>query len=186
MGFILEFINLFRGVTGRSNIYLENAQVKKGIPEFLKLKGREAANIRMELLDELGSSVHKYFKKYPSGLEDEVIAWRKENKIRIMRYFKCDENNWNDYQWHLRNVIRDAAPLVDLIELTTEQKEAVNNAVKNKIAFGITPYYLSLMDRKLSIGYDHAVRAQVIPPKEYVDKMIENKDDRNMKFDFMG
>lgn len=186
VGFILEFINLFRGVTGKSNIYLEDAQVKKGIPDFLKLKGREAANLRMELLDELGSSVHKYFKKYPSGLEDEVIAWRKENKIRIMRYFKTDEDNWNDYQWHLRNVIRNADPLVDLIELTTEQKEAVNNAVRNKIAFGITPYYLSLMDRKLSIGYDHAVRAQVIPPKEYVDKMIENKDDRNIKFDFMG
>jgi len=186
VGFILEFINLFRGVTGKSNIYLENAQVKKGIPDFLKLKGREAAIVRMEILDDLGSSVHKYFKKYPSGLEDEVIAWRKENKARILRYFKADENNWNDYQWHLRNVIRDAKPLVELIELTTEQKDAVDNAVKNKIAFGITPYYLSLMDRKLSIGYDHAVRAQVIPPKEYVDKMIEHKGDRSVTFDFMG
>lgn len=186
VGFILEFINLFRGVTGKSNIYLENAQVKKGIPEFLKMKGREAANARMEILDDLGSSVRKYFKKYPSGLEDEVIGWRKENKSRILRYFKGDEDNWNDYQWHLKNVIRNAAPLVDLIELTTDQKEAVNNAVKNKIAFGITPYYLSLMDRKLSIGYDHSVRAQVIPPKEYVDKMIEHKGDRDVTFDFMG
>jgi lysine 2,3-aminomutase len=185
-GFILEFINLFRGVTGKSNIYLENAQIKKGIPEFLKLKGRDAANLRMEILDDIGSSVHKYFKKYPSGLEDEVIGWRKENKLRILRYFKSDENNWNDYQWHLRNVIKDAKPLVDLIELTTDQKEAVDNAVKNKIAFGITPYYLSLMDRKLSIGYDHSIRAQVIPPKEYVDKMIEHKGDREIAFDFMG
>ncbi len=186
VGFILEFINLFRGTTGKSNIYLENAQVKKGIPEFLKLKGREAANVRMEILDDLGSSVHKYFKKYPSGLEDEVIVWRRENKKRIIRYFKGDENNWEDYQWHLRNVIRSAAPLVELIELTNEQKEAVDNAVKNKIAFGITPYYMSLMDRKLSIGYDHAVRAQVIPPKEYVDNMIEHKGDRDVTFDFMG
>jgi len=186
VGFILEFINLFRGVTGKSNIYLENAQVKKGIPDFLKLKGRDAAIERMEILDDLGSSVHKYFKKYPSGLEDEVIAWRKENKSRILRYFKADENNWNDYQWHLRNVIRNAKPLLELIELTAEQKDAVDNAVKNKIAFGITPYYLSLMDRKLSIGYDHAVRAQVIPPKEYVDKMIEHKGDRSVTFDFMG
>ncbi len=186
VGFILEFINLFRGVTGKSNIYLEDAQVKKGIPEFLKMKGREAARVRMELLDDIGSSVNKYFKKYPSGLEDEVIAWRKENKSRILRYFNADEINWNDYQWHLKNVIKDTPPLADLIELTTEQKEAVDNAVKNKIAFGITPYYLSLMDRKLSIGYDHAVRAQVIPPKEYVDKMIEHKGDRNMVFDFMG
>ncbi len=186
VGFILEFINMFRGATGKSNIYLENAQVKKGIPEFLKMKGREAALARMEILDDLGSSVHKYFKKYPSGLEDEVIGWRKENKSRILRYFKSNSEDWNDYQWHLKNVIRNAAPLVDLIELTTEQKEAVNNAAKNKIAFGITPYYLSLMDRKLSIGYDHSIRAQVIPPKEYVDKMIEHKGDRDVTFDFMG
>ena len=186
VGFILEFINLYRGVTGKSNIYLENAQVKKGIPDFLKMKGREAATARMEILDDLGSSVRKYFKKYPSGLEDEVIGWRKENKSRILRYFKGDENDWNDYQWHLRNVIKDAAPLIDLIELTTDQKDAVDNAVKNKIAFGITPYYLSLMDRKLSIGYDHAIRAQVIPPKDYVDKMIQHKHDREVTFDFMG
>jgi lysine 2,3-aminomutase len=186
VGFIMEFINLFRGVTGKSNIYLENAQVKKGIPEFLKLSGREAANARMEILDELGSSVRKYFKKYPSGLDEEVVGWRKENKNKILRYFKGDENDWNDYRWHLKNVIKDAKPLVDLIELTTDQKEAVDDAVKNKIAFGITPYYLCLMDRKLSIGYDHAIRAQVIPPKEYVDKMIEHKGDREVSFDFMG
>ncbi len=186
VGFILEFINLFRGVTGKSNIYLENAQVKKGIPEFLKLKGREAANVRMEILDDLGSGVNKYFKKFPSGLEDEVIGWRKENKTRILRYYNSSEDNWNDYLWHLKNVIRDIKPLSDLVELTTDQKEAVDNAVKNKIAFGITPYYLSLMDRKLSIGYDHAVRAQVIPQKDYVDKMIEHKADRSVTFDFMG
>jgi lysine 2,3-aminomutase len=186
VGFIMEFINLFRGVTGKSNIYLENAQVKKGIPEFLKLKGKEAANARMEILDDLGSSVRKYFKKYPSGLEEEVIGWRKENKTKILRYFEGNESNWNDYQWHLKNVIKNAKPLVDLLELTTDQKEAVDNAVKHKIAFGITPYYLSLMDRKLSIGYDHAIRAQVIPTKEYVDKMIEHKGDRDITFDFMG
>lgn len=186
VGFIMEFINLFRGVTGKSNIYLENAQVKKGIPEFLKLKGKEAANARMEILDDLGSSVRKYFKKYPSGLEEEVTGWRKENKTRILRYFNGNEKDWNDYQWHLKKVIKDANPLMELIELTTEQREAVDNAVKNKIAFGITPYYLSLMDRKLSIGYDHSIRAQVIPPKEYVDKMIEHKGDREISFDFMG
>lgn len=186
VGFILEFINLFRGVTGKSNIYLENAQVKKGIPEFLKMKGREAAIARMEILDDLGSSVQKYFKKYPSGLEDEVISWRKENRTKILRYYKGNDEDWDNYQWHLRNVIKDAKPLMDLIELTNEQKEAVDNAVKHKIAFGITPYYLNLMDRKLSIGYDHAIRAQVIPPKEYVDNMIEHKEDRDISYDFMG
>ncbi|MCD6205776.1 MAG: KamA family radical SAM protein [Candidatus Marinimicrobia bacterium] len=186
IGFLMEFINLFRGVTGKSNIYFEDTQVKKGMPEFLKMKGRKAAEARMEILDEMGSSVNKYLKKYPSGLEDEVITWRKENRARILRYFGGSEKDWNDYKWHLRHVIRDSKPLKDLIEISNEQIEAIDKAVKNKIAFGITPYYLSLMDTKISIGYDHAVRAQVIPPKEYVDKMAEHRGDRGTAFDFMG
>ncbi len=186
VGFILEFINLFRGVIGKSNVYLENAQVKKGIPEFLKMEGRDAALARMEILDDIGSNVNKYLKKYPSGLEEEVIGWRLENKAKILRYFKGTENDWNNYQWHLKNVIKNVKPLSELIDLTNEEKEAVDKAVKNRIAFGITPYYLSLMDAKLSIGYDHAIRAQVIPPKEYVDKMVEHQADRKISFDFMG
>lgn len=185
-GFILEFINLFRAVIGKSNIYIEDAEVKKGIPEFFKLRGRDAALKRMEILDDFGFSVRKYFKKYPSGLDEEIISWRVENKRRIIRYFKATEEDWNDYKWQLRNVIKTAQPLIDLIELTAEQREAVNKAAINKLPFGITPYYLSLMDTKLSIGYDNAVRAQVIPPKEYVDKMLDHKDERNSLFDFMG
>ncbi|UCH13430.1 MAG: KamA family radical SAM protein [Bacteroidales bacterium] len=186
VGFILEFINLFRGVTGKSNIYLENVQVKKGIPEFLKMTGKKAATVRMEMLDDFGISVQKYFKKYPSGLEPEVVSWRAENRTKILRYFKATENDWNDYKWHLKNVIKDARPLLELIELSNDQKKAVNKAVKNKIAFGITPYYLSLIDTRSSIGYDHAVRAQVIPSGEYVDKMVEERGNRAISFDFMG
>ena len=186
VGFIMEFINLFRGVDGRSNIYHENGAVKKGIPEFLKLEGRKAAQVRSEILDELGSTIKKYFMKYPSGLEEEVINWRQENKERILKYFGGTESDWNNYIWHLRHVIKDAKPLLDLIELTEEQKEAIQKASKYKIPFGITPYYLHLMDRELSIGYDHAIRAQVIPPPEYVDKMVEFRQCRNTIFDFMG
>jgi lysine 2,3-aminomutase len=177
---------LFRGVIGKSNIYLENHEVKKGIPEFLKKKGREAALARMEILDDLGSTVRKYFKKYPSGLEDEVISWRKENKTKIMRYFGGTESDWDNYTWHLKHVVRNPKPLLDLIDLTVECKEAIQKAVKNRIPFGITPYYLSLMDSQLSIGYDHAVRAQVIPPKDYVDEMTEHRQERETLFDFMG
>jgi lysine 2,3-aminomutase len=186
VGFIMEFINLFRGVTGKSNIYLENTQVKKGIPEFLKIRGKQAAIVRMEILDDIGTSVQKYLKKYPSGLEEEVATWRTENKKKVLRYFKGTEDDWNDYKWHLKNVIKDASPLLALIELTNEQKEAVDKAVRNKIAFGITPYYLSLMDTRFSIGYDHAIRAQVIPPMEYVEKMVEYRTNPDISYDFMG
>ena len=186
VGFLMEFINLFRGVAGKSNIYFETEEAKKGIPDFLKLEGREAADARTEILDELSGMMKKYFKKYPSGLDSDVITWRKENKRRILRYFKATEADWKDYNWHLKNVIKDYKPLLDLIELTVEQKEAIKKAVNNKIPFGITPYYLSLMDRQLSIGYDHAIRAQVIPPPDYIDMMVESRAQRGIVFDFMG
>ena len=185
-GFILEFINLFRGLEGRSNIYFESKQAKKGIPDFLQMTGRAASEARTTILNELSSNMQKYLRKYPSGLEEEVVHWRKANKKRILKYFNAQEKDWDNYQWHLKNIIKDAAPLIELIELTEEQKEAIARATKNKIPFGITPYYLSLMDSKLNIGYDHAVRAQVIPPPDYVDMLIESKENRGIQFDFMG
>lgn len=186
VGFLMEFINLFRGVAGKSNIYFESQEARKGIPDFLRLEGHEAAEVRTGILDEMGSAVQKYFKKYPSGLEPDVEEWRIENRERILRYFKGSEKDWNNYIWQLQHVIRDAQPLLDLIELTAEQKSAITKATQNKVPFGITPYYLSLMDSQLSIGYDHAVRAQVIPPPEYVDIMVDNCQQRGVIFDFMG
>ncbi|MEQ8169868.1 MAG: KamA family radical SAM protein [Candidatus Eremiobacterota bacterium] len=185
-GFLMEFINLFRGVAGKSNIYFESSEAKKGIPDFLQMEGRRAAEARTEILDELGSTMEKYFKKYPSGLDRDVINWRQENKNRIIRYFGGHHEDWNDYRWHLKNVIKTYKPLLDLIELTAEHKEAIKKASENRIPFGITPYYLSLMDRQLSIGYDHAIRAQVIPPPDYIDMMVENRAKRGCIFDFMG
>ena len=186
VGFLLEFINIFRGVAGRSNIYYEAEEARKGIPNFLRLEGREAAEIRMGILDDLGGTLFKYFKKYPSGLDKDVIEWRKENRDRILKYFNGTKDDWKDHRWHLKNVIRKAQPLLDLIDLSSDQQEAIKKASKYKIPFGITPYYLSLMDRKSSIGYDHAVRAQVIPPPDYVDKMVEHRKERGLVFDFMG
>jgi len=186
VGFLMEFINLFRGVAGKSNIYFESREAKKGIPDFLRLEGREAAVARTEVLDELGFTIQKYFKKYPSGMEPDVITWRRENRERILHYFKASEEDWEDYRWQLQHVIRTAEPLKDLIELTTEQQAAIDKAIQNRIPFGITPYYLHLMDREIALDYDHAVRAQVIPPPDYVDIMADNRRDRGLMFDFMG
>lgn len=185
-GFLMEFIKLFKGIKGNSNIYKEDQGEKKGIPDFLKMEGREAADARMKILDATGTKIKKYLKKYPSGLDEEPVQWRKENRNRILNYFNASEGDWDDYLWQIKHVIRDADTLNDLIEITDEQKEAVAKAVKNKIPFGITPYYLSLMDYNLSVGYDHAVRTQVIPPKDYVDMMADHKVDRDISFDFMG
>ncbi len=186
LGFLMEFIHLFRGVAGRSNIYREDEQMRRGVPEFLTLEGREAAAQRSEVLDETAAMIEKYMLKYPSGLKEQVIGWRRQNMRRIMRYFGSREEEWDDWEWHVRHVIKTPEPLVELLELTPEQQRAVEKAVDSRIPFGITPFYLSLMDRTLSLKLDHAIRAQVIPPPDYVDQMAAHKADRSMTFDFMG
>jgi lysine 2,3-aminomutase len=186
VGFLMEFIHLFRGIAGRSNIYREHEGVRKGIPDFFRLEGREAARKRMEALDEIAATVNKYFLKYPDGLKEEVVEWREENVSRILQHFGATMADWTDWNWQVQHVIKDPSILFDLIELTKDQQDAVRMAVEHRIPFGITPYYLSLMDRTLAIGYDHAIRAQVIPPPDYVAKMASHKSDRDITFDFMG
>ncbi len=185
IGFLLEFIYLFKAVEGNTGIYGEEPAKTTDIPEYLKKRGKEAAKLRTRVLDDLGEKMLKYFKRYPSGLEEDMIKWREKNKARILEYYGASEEDWNDYRWHLRKVIRDDKTLLDLIDLPLEKAEAVKKAVKHKIPFGITPYYLSLMEKDSVLKYDRAVRAQVIPPSEYVDQMAEHKNDRSA-FDFMG
>lgn len=178
-GFVLEFIHLVKGIKGRSGLYGEKGQM----PDFLRMKGREAATRRMERLDEIAAMVNGYLARYKSGLEPEVIERRKARREQILEYF--GGGDWGSWEWHVEHVIKDAKVLADLVDVSGEQEEAVRKALENKIPFGITPYYLSLMDRA-GDGWDHAVRAQVIPPVDYVDKLVEFKDDRSMVFDFMG
>jgi len=184
-GFLMEFIHLFRGVAGNSNIYREQEAIRKGIPEFLRLEGREAALCRSEMLDEMGGTVRKYFRRYPSGLDAEVVRWRATNRARILRHFGGSEDDWRDYRWHLKHVIRNADEVLQLVDLSRERAEAVKKARTTGLPFGITPYYLSLMDRNPAIGYDHAVRAQVLPPPAYVDQVAGQREDRGMLLDFM-
>jgi len=186
VGFIMEFIHLFRSVGGRSNIYREHEEVRKGIPDFLRLKGREAAQQRTDMLDAMASNLKKYLMKYPSGLDGEVIGWRRENRDRILRHFGGHTDDWLDYHWHLEHVIKDPRTLSQLIELSAEQQKAVEEAIAHRVPFGITPYYLSLMDYNASVGFDRAIRAQVIPPPDYVREMVAHRHERALTFDFMG
>lgn len=185
VGFLWEFINLFKGIAGNSGIYDESIP-PQGLALGANLDARTAAQVRTTVLDEMAAEVHSYLNRYPSGLEPEVIERRRQNQERICQYFGASNSDWFDYGWQLRKVIRDAKTLSDLIELTSDDIESINLARKHKIPIGITPYYVSLMDQHPDGALDHAVRGQVIPFQEYVHKMVEHKADRESYFDFMG
>ena len=179
-GFFEELIHLLKGVHGKSGIYSHEK-----VPPFSRLSGRKAAIKRSEQLDQMAAVGKKYIQRYATGLDEPIIERRRENRRRILAILGATEDDWDNYHWHIRHVIRDADTLGKLIDLTQEERKAITEARSGRLPFGITPYYVSLMDKEPNRKDDHAIRAQVIPPMNYVEAMLANRDNRYDQFDFM-
>jgi len=167
--FYAELLYLFLGLQGRgpgkalADLHL--------IPS--RYEHREAAVERSLQLDELHAEVELRLKKFVSGLDEESVGRRQRRRRRIIEYFQASEEDWNDWDWHIRHILRDAEDIARLLELTDSEYKAIKKARDNGIPFGITPHYLSLMDDEPAEGRDRAIRAQVIPSLNYVEKMAE-------------
>lgn len=185
--FIDEFEHLFRAIKGHTKVYPSYLMEGVVSPDFEKYKGREASIKRSNFLDILGKLADGFIEKYPDGLKPEIIQKRVENKKRILEVFNATEDDWKDYKWQFRNVIKcrkGLEKLKKIVKITGEQEKAIRLAIKNQIPFGVTPHYLHLMDNEPS-SHDYAVREQVFPSLTYVKAMISHKDDRACFFDFM-
>jgi len=178
-GFFAELEHLLKGITGKTGVYSDK------LPAFLKYEGTKAAKLRSSDLSRMGRTAQKFMDRYPCGLDKKIIRRRSINKSRILKYFGATELEWEDWKWHTRHIIRDVKTLGSLIKLKDEEYEAVKLAREYKIPFGITPYYLSLMDYEPGREKDYAVRAQVIPTLHYVKKMKEQREHKEHSMDFM-
>lgn len=178
-GFFAELERLFRGISGKTGIYPIKA------PAFTKHEGRKAAKLRSADLSRMARTAQKFLDRYPNGLDKSVIRRRSINKSRILKHFGATELEWEDWKWHLRHTVKDADTLNSLVMLTPEDYQAVKLACEQRIPFGITPYYLSLMDFEGHRARDYAIRAQVIPTLNYVEKMISAKQSAEHSMDFM-
>lgn len=169
--FFAEILYLFRGLQGRGpGLSLSDLHI---IP--VGSQGRQAAVERSIQLDELSAAVKRRTEKYVSGLESESINTREKRRKRIVEKLGGSEENWFDWCWQIDHIMRDAHPISQVLTLSGEERETISIARKNRLPFGITPYYLSLMDDDLDACKDRAIRAQVIPPKSYVEKITEAK-----------
>ncbi len=101
-----------------------------------------------------------------------------------MKILGASEQDWANWRWHTKNVITDADRLGSLVKLSKDEKSCIKKACENKLPFGVTPYYVSLMDHN-GRGRDRAVRMQVIPPMDYLDHMIRYRSDKEHSCDFM-
>ncbi|UCD83091.1 MAG: KamA family radical SAM protein [Desulfobacterales bacterium] len=167
--FYAELLYLFLGLQGRgpgkalADLHL--------IPS--RYEHREAAIERSRQLDELHTEVELRLAKFVSGLNKESVKRRNERRQRIIENLQGSQEDWNDWCWHIQHILRDAEDIARLLELTDSEYKAIKKARANGIPFGITPHYLSLMDDQPADGRDRAIRAQVIPSLDYVEKMAE-------------
>jgi lysine 2,3-aminomutase len=178
-GFYTDLTHMFMGIHG------EGPATALG-PFYMRggLEGREAAVARSRLLDRLWQMVEEWMARYKHGLQPEVIARRKKRRQKILSQLGGTERDWYDWNWQLQHVIKKPTRLPELIELSREERRALEMVEEARMPFGITPYYLSLMNDQLGED-DRAVRAQVIPPESYVEYMANNKGDFHCSFDFM-
>ena len=152
--------------------------------EATELHGRQAAIARSEQLDTLWESVEQRMTRYISGLNPEIVAMREQRRDVVLAHSDGTLDQWHDWRWQLRNIVQDVDRLADLVGLSEEEKQAVAAARQRKVPFGITPHYLSLMDSYPS-ERDRAIRAQVLPPPDYVEKIAEARFRHDKSLDFM-
>lgn len=178
-GFFLEFIFLFKGVNCVSGLYTE-----KEVPLFLRLSGYDAALERTRSLDGYASHMEHFLARYKTGLDRDLIEERERNKEFIQKFFNAGGEDWEDYRWHLENLITDIETLQSMVKLSRDELKGLECAEKHGIPFQITPYYLSLFDRKNGSIYDRSIRAQVLPSETYCLNYIQAKESGE-SLDFM-
>ncbi len=178
-GFFAELDHLLKGIVGKSDIYNEKP------PAYAKHNGRKSALLRSADLSRMARNSMKHMEKYDCGLDNDAVRRRSRNKNRILSYFNATDLEWERWKWHLSHIIRDARTLKQMVRLSDEEYEAITLARKYKIPFGITPYYLSLMDFDSGGMRDRVIRAQVIPSRHYVEQMATFKERCDHSGDFM-
>jgi lysine 2,3-aminomutase len=179
-GFWTEMVHLFEGAAGRANIY-------EGVkpPRFVNMTGRKAGRQRNVELNRLAEVVRARVVSYPCGLDAPAVARRRRMKARVLKALGGRPSDWNDAEWHLRHIIRDADVLGRIVQLTPAEREAIVMAGRRRIPFAVTPYYACLMDYAPHRRRDHAVRAQVIPTRPYVELMSAGRLNPSEDLDFM-
>jgi len=175
IGFLLEFLFLIRGMNGKFHL--------TGTPVLSS--NQITAEVRGEILDDYSKQMLNHFKNFKKGTDRECIKNQKTVKNKILTYFSATEEDWKDYKWHLKNIIRNYKTLSKLVKLEEDEIQGIKEAEKRGIPFQITPYYLTLFNEKGRDRHDRLVRAQVIPSKKYCINVATNKT-QNTDMDFMG
>ncbi len=179
-GFYAEMTHMVLGLKGNAEDFKFETVGKSG-----SLSGREAAVRRSDELDCLWAQVESRMSRYEDGLAEDARKRRSIRRGKVRAALNATEEQFDDWRWQVAHIARNAEDLGRMVALRHGERETIRRAVEGRLPFGVTPYYASLMDDEPESLRDRALRAQVIPPPDYVDRMIEHRGERECAFDFM-
>ncbi|MBE0568345.1 MAG: KamA family radical SAM protein [Deltaproteobacteria bacterium] len=164
--FWAEICHLIRGLEGRERLHDgDSLEVPGG------LSGRDAARYRSSELDRLGLDVAARIGRYEDGLSRAAMERRERRCREVRETLVATPREWSDWRWQVRHVVRTSEQLARLAPLSADERAGIDRAVANRVPFGVTPYYASLLDDEPGGTRDRPLRAQVIPPGDYVDAL---------------
>lgn len=144
--------------------------------------------------------INEWMDKHPSGLDEDIVLKRKENKDRIIKIiidliekkevkstrYHFEENDspetkyekvthwWDTKLFHLKFAVRNPDLLNRMLDysLDKETMEIMKEAEKEGIPFFVNPYYLSLLnvEKKKKSHTDAAIRDYILYSKELVNE----------------
>lgn len=177
LGFIYEFIALFKGINGNAEISNELVTIPQN--------SEQASQIRSEKLNQYSEKIDQCLNRYAFNLNQSFDEEHKKRIARILDYFNASQSDWDDYLWHYRHTLKRTKDIAALVKLSQDELDGLLMAEKHSIPFEITPYYLSLFNPEGLCFDDRAVRAQVLPSRLYCKNLISNQE-KNLDMDFMG
>jgi lysine 2,3-aminomutase len=179
-GFFAEMTHLVQGIEGRAPYRTPgDSRLRDG------LSGRAAAQARSEELDLIARRVAGCMERYADGLSDESRERRAGRRRQVLAALGGTESDWTDWRWQAGNVVTSPEKLATVVHLSPGEEVGARRACSGGLPFGLTPYYAALMDTEPGGGRDRALRAQVLPPEDYVSEMIERRGDPECSLDFM-
>ncbi len=106
--------------------------------------------------------------KIPCGLK--LAKEYEKNKKRILDVLGGTEDDWQDWRWHMRNVITDKGILSRIIDLNAQEKRSLGK-VEKRYRWAVNPFFASLMDRR---DRNCPIRLQSVPREdEILDTTVE-------------
>lgn len=122
--------------------------------------GQTKRIIALKRAKELKSNITGYLENkanIPNGFEiQEQYNLAKKD---ILSFFQADEEQWQDWRWQMAKRIKDVKVLSQLVNLSTEEKEAIEK-VGRQYRWAVSPYYMALA---MASGHGGPVWLQAVP-----------------------